>query len=194
LQPDTAGTAPAFRRGPFAERQRSANVAGSDSNWVSLWDASNQLTARFGLLGSEMVERAVHSGEVPVRALKDQIDSIPARIEKLIAAEMKIDVPLCTIHDRFTTFWRNVEIRWPECLAYCEANCIPAWASVPKHQPRGRKPEKMQMVIKEMTIAIDKGEITREELRLMKGKQLEQRFKVGRTTATDARKVVLNDG
>jgi hypothetical protein len=32
LQPDTAGTAPAFRRDPFAERMRRRNLAASDQD------------------------------------------------------------------------------------------------------------------------------------------------------------------
>jgi hypothetical protein len=58
---------------------------------------------------------------------------------------------------------------------------------------RGRKPKKYEETTRAMKLAIDEKRISREALERMSGKELEYRFKVGRTTATAARKAVLKD-
>ena len=102
-------------------------MADSKSLWITLLDASSSLTVQFGLDGWEMVRRAVHSREVPIRARVDWMNEIPARIEKLITSDMSIDIDRSSeIRDRFRgILWRDVEISWANCLEYCKANLIP---------------------------------------------------------------------
>jgi hypothetical protein len=79
-------------------------VAGSETEWVTLNEASSRLTAQYGISGFEAVRRAVHSGEVPVRGLPldHQISSIPARIEKEIEFAVTIEIDHCSvIRDQF---------------------------------------------------------------------------------------------
>jgi hypothetical protein len=105
-------------------------VTGSNSDWVTLYEASSRSTAQFGIFGTEAVRRAVHSRDVPVRALpvNDQMSSIPARIEREISSAMKVEIDHCSyIRDQFGRYlWSNVEIRWRECASYCKANLLPA--------------------------------------------------------------------
>jgi hypothetical protein len=169
-------------------------VNDSSLKWVSLRDASIQLTTRFGLLGSQLIERVVRSGEVPVRGLYDQVNLIPARIEKKITSEMEVNVDFSLIQDRFAILWRSVEISWPECVQYCEANLIPPWAHVPtQHQARGPKPDKLEDAKRAMLAEIREQRLSREQLAKFTGKELAYRFGVGRTTATLARTAVLKD-
>jgi hypothetical protein len=57
-------------------------MTGFKFDWVTLFKASGRLMAQLGFNGFEMVSRAVHSGEVPVRALKDDLDSIFGAMSK----------------------------------------------------------------------------------------------------------------
>jgi hypothetical protein len=170
-------------------------MTGSNFSWVTLFDASGRLTAQFGY-GTEMVSRAVHSSEVPVRALKDDLDTIAARIETKINSEMSIEIGLFSsvVRDRFSRIlWRDVEVDWTRCLTYCKANLVPSSSiASTQHPPRGR-PMKIGGVIQDMKLAIDKNEISREKLKAMKGKELAQKFGVSRSVATEARKVVLKE-
>jgi hypothetical protein len=164
------------------------------AGWLPLWDASSRLTRQFGLNGIELVERTVHSGEVPVRGSPRQIDSIPVRIEKLINSEMRVDIGnLSFIYDRVKNIvWWNIQIDWPKCVAYCKANLIPLSSSIQEQRQReGRPPKKFEAVKNAMRRAIELKEISREELATMEGKELAHTFNVGRTTATAARKAVL---
>jgi hypothetical protein len=102
-------------------------VATAKPFWISLCDASYRLQIKFGVSGLEMVERAVRSGEVPVRAYKDQLASVPARIEKEITSDMRLEIGrssiLCDQFSRIVCF--DIEISWPKCVEYCKANLIP---------------------------------------------------------------------
>ena len=86
---------------------------------------------------------------------------------------MKIDVLQCTVHDQWgSILWRDVEINWPECLDYCEVNCVPAWATVPaKQEPRARKPTRFEEAKTAMLEEIRENRISRDRLREMKGKK-----------------------
>jgi hypothetical protein len=175
-------------------------VAKSSFNYITLYEASSRLTAQFGLNGFKMVENAVRSAEVPVRALKDYTDAIPVRIENKITSGMSIVIgyPLTghssVIRDRFgRIIWRDVEVDWTKCLDYCKANLVPS-SSIAQRQTSSRgRPAKIGGAVRDMTLAINKNKISLEKLAAMKGKELAQKFGVGRTTATEARKVVLKE-
>jgi hypothetical protein len=176
-----------------------ADVTLSNTNWVTLIEAASRLTAQFGLPGVEAVRRAVYSGEVPVRALKEDVDTIPTRIEKEIPSDMEIEIFMSSlIHVQLFRCirWRNVEMRWPECIAYCKANLIPSSsdfeADVEKQRSqRGRKPWKIEEAKRAMKLAIHEKRISREKLMAMTGKELAHEFNVGRTTPTAARRAAL---
>jgi hypothetical protein len=95
--------------------------------WITLFEASGRLTGQFGFDGQEMVRRAMHSHEVPIRAREGWINNVPTRIEKLITSDMTVDIDQSSvISDRFRRIlWRGVEISWAKCLEYCKANLIP---------------------------------------------------------------------
>jgi hypothetical protein len=169
-----------------------ADVMRANSGWITLREASGKLTGQFGLSGWDMIERALHSGEVPFRAVTNLLDTLATRIEKQINPGMRIDIGhISVIRDQFGYVrWWNVEVRWAECIAYCEVNLLPS-SAVESRDPRGRKPEKLEGAKQAMELAIDQKRISWRELAAMKGKELAHEFKVGRTTAVAARRAVL---
>jgi hypothetical protein len=118
-------------------------MTGFKFDWVTLFKASGRLMAQLGFNGFEMVSRAAHSGEVPVRALKDDLDSIPTRVEDKITSEMSIHIGYpsfdsAVIRDRFgRILWRDVEVDWTKCLNYCKANLVPSYLLIKGKIRRG---------------------------------------------------------
>jgi hypothetical protein len=76
-------------------------------------------------------------------------------------------------------------------VRFLRDDLIREWPS--RNAPRRGRPKKIEETKKAMRLAIDKNEISRGQLAAMKGKELEHRFQVGRTTATAARRDVLDD-
>jgi hypothetical protein len=57
---------------------------------------------------------------------------------------------------------------------------------------RGRRPKKLEQAIKAMQEEIAQKRLTLAQLQEMKGKELAHRYKVSRTTATAARRTVID--
>jgi hypothetical protein len=88
--------------------------------------------------GEEFVVKAVESGEVPVRGVRD-FEALPRRIERQIGELARIEVRasfIFSIHN-----WREVQIEWSSFANYAKENLIPTWWK--RHEPQpipvGRK-------------------------------------------------------
>jgi hypothetical protein len=110
--------------------------------WIDLYTAAERLSARlslFSLACEEMIERAVLSGDVPVRGMPARryvANLIPTLITKNVRPDMGVDVRLSAIRDGVSptafTLWDHVEIIWPDCAVYCERNLKPYWVVLPE--------------------------------------------------------------
>jgi hypothetical protein len=97
-----------------------------------------------------MIQIAVLSGEVPVRAIDFNSNNhyapgIHIPIEKQICADMHVDVfrSLILTTDKFEKWlWWQVEIHWPKCVDYCEQYLIPSGYTSSNEDPAPQKPSR----------------------------------------------------
>jgi hypothetical protein len=99
-----------------------------------------------------IIEKAVLSGEVPVRGV-GPLSLVPERIEKQLNMSMHVDVSLSRVLDskHGKALWYEVEVIWPDCLTYCEANLFPNWVDVPPIDKRTASKTKKRTAPKKTT-------------------------------------------
>ena len=119
-----------FSGGTEAEAQKIHRT-----EWVGVDAAAYRLHDRSSLDYSRcihIIEKAVLSGEVPVRGV-GPLSLVPERIEKQLNMSMHVDVLFSRVLDsKFgKALWHEVEVICPDCLTYCEANLLPNWGGVP---------------------------------------------------------------
>jgi hypothetical protein len=220
LQPDTAGTAPAFRRPLVRIAHAEGDMATED--WVPLSTCVARMRELHPVYSSHVgyarrdLEAAIRAGRAVLRGRGTEgIGAIIVPITEPITTRHKLDLHHNALGRRTRpgplgneTIFRDVEIDWTSAASYLRAFAIEGWGAhainepleqtdnsvakkVSVQRPRGRRPKKRELVMQRMISDIGTGQRTIDELQGMIEKQLASTYHVSRDTARKALAAVV---